>query len=84
MTEAIRVYVVDDHHLFLSGVESELGSEFEIVGTAQQVDDAIAGIRASQPDVVVIDVHMPGGGGRAVIESVQQTHPDVRFLALSV
>ena len=84
MTEAIKVFVVDDHHLFLSGVRSELGSEFEIVGTAGQVDDAIAGIRASHPDVVVVDVHMPGGGGRAIIESVQATDPDVRFLALSV
>ena len=84
MTDPIKVYVVDDHRLFLSGVQSELGSEFEIVGTAEQVDQAIAGIRASHPDVVVLDVHMPGGGGRAVIESVQATHPNVRFLALSV
>ncbi len=84
MTEPIKVFVVDDHTLFLSGVRSELGSEFEIVGTAEQVDEAIAGIRASHPDVVVLDVHMPGGGGRAVIESVHATDPDVRFLALSV
>lgn len=84
MTSPIRVYVVDDHRLFLSGVESELGNEFEIVGSAHQVEDAIAGIRASQPDVVVCDVHMQGGGGRAVIESVLETNPDVRFLALSV
>jgi DNA-binding NarL/FixJ family response regulator len=84
MTPLIKVFVVDDHRLFLSGVESELGNEFEIVGIAEQVDDAIAGIRASHPDVVVLDVHMPGGGGRAVIESVHATDPDVRFLALSV
>lgn len=84
MTDPIRVFVVDDHRLFLSGVQSELGSEFEIVGIAEHVDDAISGIRASHPDVVVLDVHMPGGGGRAVIESVQATDPDVRFLALSV
>jgi DNA-binding NarL/FixJ family response regulator len=84
MTDPIRVFVVDDHSLFLSGVRSELGSEFEIVGTAEIVDEAIAGIRASHPDVVVLDVHMPGGGGRAVIESVHSTDPKVRFLALSV
>ena len=84
MSATIKVFVVDDHRLFLSGVRSELGSEFEIVGTAEHVDEAIAGIRASHPDVVVLDVHMPGGGGRAVIESVQATDPDVRFLALSV
>lgn len=84
MTTPIKVYVVDDHRLFLSGVQSELGSEFEIVGSAEHVDEAIAGIRASHPDVVVLDVHMPGGGGRAVIESVHASDPNVRFLALSV
>lgn len=84
MTEPIRVYVVDDHRLFLSGVQSELGNEFEIVGTSEEVEEAIAGIRATHPDVVVVDVHMPGGGGRAVIESVQATDPSVKFLALSV
>jgi DNA-binding NarL/FixJ family response regulator len=84
MSEPIKVFVVDDHRLFLSGVRSELGNEFEIVGTAGEVDEAIAGIRASKPDVVVLDVHMPGGGGRAVIESVHQSDPDTRFLALSV
>jgi DNA-binding NarL/FixJ family response regulator len=81
---SIRVFVVDDHQLFLSGVETELGAEFEIIGTAQDVDDAIAGIRSLDPDVVVLDVHLPGGGGKVVIEAVQQTNSDVRFLALSV
>ena len=80
----IRIFLVDDHRLFLSGVRMELGSEFEVVGDASEVDDAIAGIRASAPDVVLLDVHMPGGGGRAVIEGVASTHPDVKFLALSV
>jgi DNA-binding NarL/FixJ family response regulator len=84
MSDPIKVFVVDDHRLFLSGVEAELDNEFEIVGTAEHVDEAIAGIRATHPDVVVLDVHMPGGGGRAVIESVHQTDPEVRFLALSV
>lgn len=84
MTSAISVFVVDDHRLFLSGVENELGAEFEIVGTASDVDEAIAGIRQARPDVVVLDVHMPGGGGRAVIEAVHATDPSTRFLALSV
>jgi DNA-binding NarL/FixJ family response regulator len=84
VSDPIKVFVVDDHRLFLSGVEAELGNEFEIVGSAEHVDEAIAGIRASHPDVVVLDVHMPGGGGRAVIESVHETDPEVRFLALSV
>ena len=80
----ISVFLVDDHRLFLSGVRSELGSEFEIVGTANDVDAAIAAISEFRPDVVLLDVHMPGGGGRAVIEAVHERHPDVKFLALSV
>ena len=80
----ISVFLVDDHRLFLSGVRSELGSEFEIVGTANDVDAAIAAISEFGPDVVLLDVHMPGGGGRAVIEAVHERHPDVKFLALSV
>lgn len=78
------VYLVDDHRLFLSGVKSELEGFVEIVGSASDVDDAIEGIRAANPEVVLLDVHMPGGGGLTVIENVVETHPDVRFLALSV
>lgn len=80
----IKVFLVDDHRLFLSGVRSELGGEFEIVGTAGEPAPAIPGIVATHPDVVLLDVHMPGGGGRAVLEAVHRTHPDIRFLALSV
>lgn len=79
-----RVFLVDDHALFLSGVRSELAEEFDIVGAASDVDAAMAGIRRSAPHVVLLDVHMPGGGGRTVIEGIASTHPDVRFLALSV
>lgn len=79
-----RVYLVDDHRLFLSGVEAELSEEFKIVGSAHDVDTAIAEIRGHDPDVVLVDVHMPEGGGIAVIEGVGETNPDVRFLALSV
>jgi DNA-binding NarL/FixJ family response regulator len=78
------VYLVDDHRLFLSGVKSELEDVVEIVGSASDVDDAIEGIRQTNPEVVLLDVHMPGGGGLTVIENVAETHPDVRFLALSV
>jgi DNA-binding NarL/FixJ family response regulator len=80
----VRVFVVDDHELFRSGVRSELGREMEIVGDAGSVDEAVPAIVESQPDVVLLDVHMPGGGGRAVIEAVRAERPDVRFLALSV
>ena len=78
------VFLVDDHRLFLSGVRAELGDRVEVVGTATDVDDAIAAIRESEPEVVLVDVHMPGGGGKAVIEAVRSSHPSVVFLALSV
>lgn len=83
----ISVYLVDDHALFLSGVRAELAEysdRFEIVGSSSDVDDAISGIRDANPDVVLVDVHMPGGGGLAVITNVAETHPHTRFLALSV
>jgi DNA-binding NarL/FixJ family response regulator len=76
--------LVDDHRLFLSGVRSELGEEFEIVGEANDVETATAEIHRTSPDVVLVDVHMPGGGGLAVIQAVTGANPRVRFLALSV
>ncbi len=80
----VRVFLVDDHRLFRAGVRAELGSTVEIVGEADEVDAAIELVRERAPDVVLLDVHMPDGGGLAVIEAVARTHPDVRFLALSV
>jgi DNA-binding NarL/FixJ family response regulator len=80
----IEVYLVDDHRLFLAGVRAELSEEFSIVGSAYDVDTAIEEVRGLNPDVVLIDVHMPDGGGIAVVEGVAQTNPDVKFLALSV
>jgi DNA-binding NarL/FixJ family response regulator len=80
----ISVYLVDDHRLFLSGVKAELIGKVEIVGAASDVDEAIDGIRSTNPDVVLVDVHMPGGGGLTVIEQVVETHEEMKFLALSV
>jgi DNA-binding NarL/FixJ family response regulator len=79
-----RVFLVDDHELFLSGVRAELGSDVEVVGAASDVDAAIELIRERRPDVVLVDVHMPGGGGARVIREVLASEPQVRFLALSV
>jgi DNA-binding NarL/FixJ family response regulator len=79
-----RVFVVDDHELFRSGVRSELGRDLEIVGDAGSVEEAVPAILASGPDVVLLDVHMAGGGGEAVIEAVRRQRPEIRFLALSV
>ncbi len=81
---SITVYLVDDHRLFLSGVKAELAEDFRIVGSAFDVDTAIVEIRGLNPDVVLVDVHMPDGGGIAVIEGVDESNPDVKFLALSV
>ncbi len=81
---SVRVFIVDDHELFRSGVRAELSAGLEIVGEAGTVDDAIRGILDTVADVVIVDVHMPGGGGRRVIEAVHVQRPDVRFLALSV
>lgn len=79
-----RIFVVDDHRLFLAGVEAELGDKFDLVGTASDVDEAIEAITRTRPDVVLVDVHMPGGGGVAIVKNVTEASPDVHFLALSV
>lgn len=81
---SVKVYLVDDHKLFLAGVKAELAEEYPIVGSALDVDMAIEEIRDLNPDVVLVDVHMPDGGGIAVVEGVLETNPDVKFLALSV
>ena len=79
-----RLFLVDDHRLFISGLQAELGDRFDITGDAGDVDTAVRGILATRPDVVLLDVHLPGGGGRAVLEAVTPALPEVRFLALSV
>ncbi len=84
MSARSRVVIVDDHHLFRAGVRAELGDAVEIVGDADGVVDAVQLIAREQPDVVLIDVHMPEGGGAEVIRRVRGEHPAVRFLALSV
>jgi DNA-binding NarL/FixJ family response regulator len=78
-----RVVLVDDHGLFRSGVRAELGRQVEVVGEADDVQPAIDLIVSVQPDVVLLDVHLPGGGGQAVIQAIKPVCPSVRFLALS-
>lgn len=82
----IRVFIVDDHRLFLSGVTAELKDrpDIDLLGAAADVDEAIDRLRREAPDVALVDVHMPGGGGLAILENVQETRPEVKFLALSV
>jgi DNA-binding NarL/FixJ family response regulator len=78
-----RVVLVDDHGLFRSGVRAELGRQVEVVGEAEDVQPAIDLIASVLPDVVLLDVHLPGGGGQAVVQAIKAEHPQVRFLALS-
>lgn len=77
----VKVFLVDDHSVFRAGVRAELTGKVEIVGDAGTVAEAVRGIEGSSPDVVLLDVHMPDGGGRAVIKNAQT---DAKFLALSV
>ena len=78
-----RVFLVDDHAMFRSGVRSELAGHVQVVGEAEDVAPAIAAITEAVPDVVLLDVHLPGGGGQAVVAAIKPQLPDVRFLALS-
>jgi DNA-binding NarL/FixJ family response regulator len=79
-----RVILVDDHELFRTGVRAELASAVEVVGEAGTVAEAVPLIREHDPDVVLLDVHLPDGGGEGVIAGVAQERPGVKFLALSV
>ena len=86
MTGPIKVVVVDDHAMFRRGVTAELAADagrVEVVGEAADVDEAVEAISAGSPDVVLLDVHLPGGGG---VEVMRRLGRDVapRFLALSV
>ncbi|MDP9846657.1 response regulator [Streptosporangium lutulentum] len=80
----VKVLIVDDHRLFRSGVRAELGDSIEVLGEAEDVESAVKAIAELQPDVVLLDVHMPGGGGQEVLRRVLGSGSPVRFLALSV
>ncbi|MCW2503094.1 MAG: Two component transcriptional regulator, LuxR family [Actinomycetia bacterium] len=84
MTGQPRVFLVDDHGMFRAGVRAELGPAVDVVGEAATVAEAVTSILTLRPDVVLLDVHMPDGGGQAVLEAVRTVAPEVRFLALSV
>ena len=78
------VVIVDDHAMFRGGVRAELDGLVEVLGDAATVEDAVRMVLDAKPDVVLLDVQMPGGGGVEVIRLVAATAPAQRFLALSV
>jgi DNA-binding NarL/FixJ family response regulator len=78
------VVIVDDHAMFRTGVKAEIGRLVAVVGEAADADRAIAVVVQTQPDVVLLDVHLPGGGGVEVIRKVHEKNPEQKFLALSV
>ncbi|MEI5672052.1 MULTISPECIES: LuxR C-terminal-related transcriptional regulator [Nocardioides] len=86
MTSPVRVVVVDDHAMFRRGVIAELeaagAGEVEVLAQAADVDEAVTAVAAHRPDVVLLDVHLPGGGGVEVMRRGQS--PETRYLALSV
>ncbi len=84
MSRRLRVVVVDDHQLFRAGVRAELAADCEIVGEAAAPAEAIAVIGETRPDVVLLDVHLPDGGGMAVLQALAATTDPPRVLALSV
>ena len=84
MTSKHSVVIVDDHAMFRAGVRAELGDHVAVLAEAADVDEAVAAVVAHQPEVVLLDVHLPGGGGADVIRRTQGKAGDTRFLALSV
>jgi DNA-binding NarL/FixJ family response regulator len=84
MSSRHTVVIVDDHAMFRAGVRTEIGDAVEVVAEAADVDEAVAAVLASRPEVVLLDVHLPGGGGVEVIRRTQGKAPETRFLALSV
>src|SRR5690242_391528 len=87
VTRKVRVVIVDDHAIFRSGLKADLDSRIDVVGEAGTVEQAIAVIAEVQPEVVLLDVHLPGGlggGGREVISASSSLRGSTSFLALSV
>lgn len=84
MNEKLRVFLVDDHPIVRAGVRAEIEHRHQVVGEAGTVDEAVTRIPAAKPDVVLLDVHLPGGGGVEILRQLGAQHLDLKVLALSV
>lgn len=84
MSNRLRVFLVDDHDIVRAGTRAVLGDRVDIVGEADDTEAAIELILEREPDLVLLDVRLPGGGGVAVIDAVRRSLPGIRFLALTV
>lgn len=82
--DRVRVVIVDDHAMFRTGVKAELHDAVEVVGEAFDVESAVGAIISARPDVVLLDVHLPGGGGAEVLRRIRPQAPEISVLALSV
>jgi DNA-binding NarL/FixJ family response regulator len=78
------VVIVDDHAMFRTGVRAEIAGRVEVLAEAEDVDTAVAAVLSHKPDVVLLDVHLPGGGGVEVMRRIAMRVPETKFLALSV
>lgn len=81
---ATRIFLVDDHDVVRAGIKAVLGNRFDVVGEAADVSTAVEGILATRPELVVLDVTLPGGGGAEVIARVDAVTPGVKYMALTV
>jgi DNA-binding NarL/FixJ family response regulator len=84
MTQRRSVVIVDDHAMFRTGVKAEIDAAVEVLGEAEDVDSAVRAVLELRPEVVLLDVHLPGGGGGEVMRRVAARVPETKFLALSV
>ena len=84
MSQRASIVIVDDHALFRSGVRAEVEGDLDVLADVGSVEEAVRVILAERPDVVLLDVHMPGGGGIEVMRRVAESNPAQRFRALSV
>ena len=79
-TSPARIFLVDDHDVVRAGTKALIADQFSIAGESDNAGDAIEMIREREPDLVLLDLRLPRGGGTAVLKAVGATHPDIKFV----